>query len=71
MEWLLPLLDVSDSLGGGGINSIWSFLNDIDVSGSSNWDSVSVGSDKGSGEWELSSKSFSSEVTSNISSEES
>ena len=71
MEWLLSLLDVSDSLSGGGINSEWSFLNDIDVCGCSNWDSVSVGSDKGGGEWKLSSKSSSSEVTSNISSKES
>ena len=71
VEWLLSLLDVSDSLGGGGINSVWSFLNDIDVCGSSNWDSVSEASDKGGGEWELSSKSFSSEVTSNISFKES
>ena len=71
VEWLLSLLDVSDSLGGGGINSEWSFLNDIDVCGSSNWDSVSEGSDNGGGEWERSSKSFSSTVTSKISSKES
>ena len=71
VEWLLSLLDVSDSLGGGGINSEWSLLNDIDVGGSSNWDSVSVGSDKGGGEWELSSKSSSSKVASNISVKES
>ena len=70
VEWLLSLLDVSDSLGGGGINSVWSFLNDIDVCGSSNWDSVTVGSDNGGGEWERSSKISSSEVTSKISSKE-
>ena len=39
VEWLLSLLDVSDSLSGGGINSVWSFLNDIDVCGCSNWNS--------------------------------
>ena len=50
MEWLLSLLKVVDSLGGGGINSEWLFNNDILMCTSSNKVSVSVSSNSGGGE---------------------
>ena len=69
--WLLSNLLVGDSLGGGGIDSEFLLLGNVNVLGGSNWDSVSVGSDKGGRKWEGGGKVLASEVASDVSLEES
>ena len=71
VSWLLSDLLVGDGLGGGGINSVLLLLDGVDVCGGGNWDSVSVGSDEGSGEWEGGGEVLGSKVASNVSLEES